>query len=108
MARATWDDFATKHGFSDGSTSEERDFQARTKIVQKLNKTNAFKSAKVRAIEYDRPGVHNSCLIVLLLNLQNKSDDELSADWLDNKTEAVSLPSGVNVEDVIREVYDKF
>lgn len=61
MARGRWSDFTNKCGFGGGDLSEVRDFNARDLIVNKLNEL----LKKYVAISYDRPGMHNSCLIVI-------------------------------------------
>jgi len=108
MARGTWDDFTDKWGFGDGAGVEERDFQARSIIISKLNKLPEFKQNHIRAVAYDRPGVHNSCLIILLPNSDNKTDGQLLADWQANKLESVQLPNGdYGVENIVFETYEE-
>jgi hypothetical protein len=108
MARGTWDDFADKWGFSDGAGIEGRDFQARSIIISKLNKLPEFKQSHIRAVAYDRPGVHNACLIILLSNPENKTDDQLLAEWQANKLESVQLPSGdYDIENIVFEAYEE-
>lgn len=92
MATGTWDDFTSKYGFCDGETVEERDFQARKRLVRLLNALPAFK--ELRAIEYDRPGMHNPCLIIILPNRNGESDTELLTEWQSRRTEGCGLPDG--------------
>ena len=94
MAIGSWEDFNSKYGFCDGETLEDRDFRARGHLVRMFNKHPAMKKARVRAIEYDRPGVHNSCLAILLPNPEGKSDKQLEEEWLAGKIKACDLPSG--------------
>lgn len=77
MARGNWDDFSDKYGFSEGARADDTDFQARKHLCGLLNKRPEFQAAKVRAIEFNRPGMHNPCLIVLLPALSDKNDAEL-------------------------------
>jgi len=108
VARGTWDDFSDKWGFSDGAGVEQRDFDARSIVTSRLNGLPEFNVARIRAVPYDRPGVHNPCLIILLPNPNHKSDDQLLADWTTNKTEAVQLPEGnYDVDEIICEAYDQ-
>ena len=108
MARGTWDDFSDKWGFSDGAGVEQRDFDARSIVASRLNGLPEFNVARIRAVPYDRPGVHNPCLIILLPNPNHKSDDQLLADWATNKTDAVQLPEGnYDVDEIIYEAYDQ-
>lgn len=62
MAIAQWKDFQNKYGFRDGATVEKRDFRARDRLCQILNALPEMKG--VLAVGYDRPGVHNPCLII--------------------------------------------
>ncbi len=108
MARGTWDDFTDKWGFSDGNSVEQRDFDARAIIISKLNDLPEFKASNVRAVAYDRPGVHNPCLIILLPNPDGKRDDQLLADWIANKIESVQLPEGdYDVEELVCQAYEQ-
>jgi hypothetical protein len=108
MARGVWDDFTEKYGFGDGAGVEQRDFDAREIIISKLNGLPAFKVSNVRAVAYDRPGVHNPCLIILLPNLDGKPDDQLLADWIANKIEALQLPEGdYDIEELVCESYEE-
>jgi hypothetical protein len=96
MARGTWEDFTNKYGFGDGEQVEERDFLARKHLLNLLNDTALFKSRGVRAIGYDRPGMHNSCLVILLPNPDGKNDADLLETWLAN--ELKELPDGLVYE----------
>jgi hypothetical protein len=108
MARGTWEDFTDKFGFSDGEACEQRDFDARAIIISKLNNLPAFKTSSVRVVAYDRPGVHNSCLIIILPNPDGKTDDQLLADWIANRIEEVKLPEGdYDVVELVHESYEE-
>jgi hypothetical protein len=108
MARGTWDDFTTKYGFGDGAQTEGRDYRARDTIIETLNDLPAFKQGNIRAVGYDRPGMHNSCLI-LLLDAGNGSltDEELIKHYLTNENvDEVDLPEGdYELEEIIAEAY---
>ena len=107
MARGTWEDFTSKYGFDDGETVEDRDFRARKRLVAMLNKLPGMKG--LRALEYDRPGVHNPCLIVLLPNPDDRSDRRLKADWEAGKVGSCGLPEAVEdaIEALVEESYAK-
>jgi len=77
MARGTWEDFTDKFGFSHGEQLEHRDFAARDALVRLLNKQPEMKTAGVRALAFDRPGMHNPCQILLAPEVAGKSDEEL-------------------------------
>ena len=93
MAIGSWDDFTSKYGFSDGETVENRDFRARKHLVRMLNKLPAMKG--LRAIEYDRPGVHNPCLVIVLPNPEGKKDEQLYGEWEAGKLGTCGLPEAV-------------
>ena len=84
MARGSWEDFTSKWGFGDGDASEGRDFEARDIFARMLNKILA---EDIRAVPYDRPGVHNSCLIIFLRVKSRKEPSQrklqrlLDASW---------------------------
>jgi len=106
MARGTWADFASKFGFRDGETVEERDEKARSLVIVKLNSLPEFNQNRIRAVAYNRPGVHNWCLIILLPNPGNKTDDQLLNEWTANKIESTQLPDGnYDVEQIVEEAY---
>lgn len=66
MAIGNWDDdFRSKYGFNDGSSAEDRDFAARALIVKEVNKLDYWKKAGVIAMEFNRGGMHNPCMILL-------------------------------------------
>jgi len=108
LALGTWDDFTSTWGFNDGGSIERRDYEARALIVTELNDTTGVKAARIRAVEYDRPGMHNACLILVLPNPNGKSDPELLTAWRAGNLETVELPESVlNLTDeIIAEAYE--
>lgn len=90
--RGSWDDFSQKYGFADGDQLEQRDFEARTTLVQLLNQTPGMQKAKLRAVEYDRPGMHNACLVVILPAEEGLDDEGLRDRWLRGEVKEVGLP----------------
>jgi len=107
MATGTWDDFTDKYGFRDGASVERRDFQARSSLVEVLNDHAAMKAAGLQALEYDRPGLHNPCLLVLVKG-QGKSAAELLTSWLAGEIEAEQLPDELELEisELVAKVYE--
>jgi len=79
------DEFLDKYGFADGS-GEPADAQAvRTACVALLNAIGTRRGSEVKAVEYDRPGVHNSCMI-MFADDKGQTDggpDEAMSDALD-------------------------
>ena len=106
MPIETWDDFTSKYGFSDGETVEQRDLQARKRLVRQLNQLPEFK--ELRSVEYDRRGVHNPCLVIILPNPNGKGDEELLADWRSRKIEDCDLPDGdYDIYELVCEAYEE-
>lgn len=77
MAIGTWEDFTDKYGFEDGATTDAVDFHARSHIVEALNTHPAMIAAKRTAIEWDRPGMHNGCMILVFPNPDSLSAADL-------------------------------
>ena len=107
MATGTWDDFTDKYGFRDGATVEPRDFEARLTLVEVLNDHAAMKAAGLQALEYDRPGLHNPCLVVVVEG-QRKSAVDLLTSWLAGEIEEVPLPDELELEisELVAEAYE--
>jgi hypothetical protein len=107
MAIGTWEDFTSKWGFNEGASTEIRDYEARALIIAELNEMTGVRAAKIRAIEYNRPGFHNSCLILILPNPEGRSDADLVTAWKANKLEVVDLPLSVSavINEVVVEAY---
>jgi hypothetical protein len=97
MATGTWEDFTHKYGFCDGASVEWRDFEARSTLVEVLNDHRAMKAAGLQALEYDRPGFHNPCLIVVVKG-HGKSAAELLSSWLAGEIEEAPLPYELELE----------
>lgn len=108
MAHGTWEDFTSKWGFSDGNGVDNIDFEARKLLVKALNANPDMVKAKVRALEFDRPGWHNPCLVVHVEAKEGKSDEQLLADWEADALPEAPLPEAVDevVEDLICEAYE--
>jgi hypothetical protein len=97
MAMGTWEDFTSKYGFSDGATVERRDFRARLTLLEMLNDHHAMKAAGVHALAYDRPGLHNPCLIVVVRGPAKTVKDLLKL-WQAGKIREARLPDEVERE----------
>src|SRR5262249_8325871 len=54
----------TKYGFQDGDAVPPDAWAARTVYVHALNVLLARHGSQVRVMAYDRPGVHNECMIL--------------------------------------------
>jgi len=81
MATGTWDDFTDKYGFCDGASVERCDFEARSTLVEVLNGHAAMKAAGLQAFEYDRRGLHNPCLLVVVKGQGKSAAELLTSGW---------------------------
>ncbi len=109
MAQGTWEDFTDKYGFAEGGQLEDRDFDARKVLVKLLNEQPEMKEAKLRALEFDRTGVHNSCLIVISPAVEGKSDKELLEDYFKSEEPEPELPDAIadEIGELVAEAYSK-
>jgi hypothetical protein len=107
MARDKWEDFSDKYGFDDGEVTEDRDYAARDYLIRMLNASESFKGEGIRAVAFDRPGMHNSCMIVLLNKSKDLNDAGLLKNWMRNKLEEASIPDGFwdELNDMIASAY---
>ena len=108
MARGLFEDFTDKFGFGDGAMLEERDWRVRDKLCELLNDRAEIKDAEIRVIPFDRPGMHNACLLLILPNETGLTDAELEAKWRADQLDEVSLPDSLEMEvgEMIAEAYD--
>ena len=109
---ALWEDFTDKAGFSDGGSVGEIDFRARRRLVQLINEHPASKAAKITAVEFDRPGMHNVCLICILPNPKGLKPKTLLSRWDAGELQEAELPDEINEEsgvihDLIAQAYDE-
>ena len=107
MATGTWEDFTDKYGFSDGEGVEQRDFEARARLVEMLNDHEAMKAAGLHALEYDRPGLHNPCLVVVVKG-EAKAAKELLKLWLAGEIKEAPVPDEIEHEiaSLVTEAYE--
>ncbi|MEI6166507.1 MAG: hypothetical protein WCS52_04875 [bacterium] len=59
-----WEDFQTKWGFGDGDSVPPDALMLRQVYVRELNNLLRKRQSAVRLLSYDRPGIHNSLMIV--------------------------------------------
>jgi hypothetical protein len=106
MTHGRWRDFTNKYGFEDGEALNDGDYQARDKIVQILNET--LKNRGITAVVYDRPGLHNSCLILLLPNKNSEPPEALLERFLKEEDfNEVALPDDIanQAEEIVAKAY---
>ena len=65
-----------------------------------------MKAAGVRAIPFDRPGVHNGCLILLLKDTPDLTNEEMEQQWRDGNIPPVELPDDLEVDELVDAAYD--
>jgi hypothetical protein len=72
-----WDDMQTKYGYSDGDATPDGVEVYRTVYIRAVNRLAEQLGSRVRAVAYNRFGVHNSCLIILyrLCDLEGQECD---------------------------------
>lgn len=61
-----YEEMSHKYGFQDGEAVPPDAWAARTVYVRALNVLLARHESQARVVAYDRPGFHNSCMIVLV------------------------------------------
>lgn len=109
MAIGTWDDFTGKFGFQDGAATDAEDFVARDHLVAALNEHPAMKKEKITAVGWDRPGMHNGCIVLLFSNPHFWSANKLLKTWQRGKQPLwfaeAQLPDGVDVNEMISDAY---
>ena len=59
-----FDEMQDKYGFQDGGAIPPDAWECRQVYVAVVNKLAERKGSAVRAVEYDRGGMHNSCMIL--------------------------------------------
>ena len=101
MAIGSWsDDFRNKYGFNDGATVEVRDFKARAILTRRLNRLPAFRDAGVRAVEYDRAGFHNPCMVLLIPRGMAFERWRRDTSWCESPE-----PEGVDFDEFVAQAY---
>lgn len=107
MSRGTWDDFTDKFGFQDGGAEEGEDHVARDYLVAALNEHPAMKKEKITAVSWDRPGMHNGCVILVFSNPKGWTTKQLLGKYVNakNPIAEVPLPDSVDVNEMISDAY---
>ena len=72
-----WDEFISKYGFGDGDHLPPDCWETRTAMVRLINAAAEQLGSDRRVAEYDRPGMHNSCMVLIV---PKEPDDETSAE----------------------------
>ena len=109
MAMGDWEDFTSKYGFGDGNRLECCDEVARDVLVRLLNEHPEMVAAGIRTEAFDRPGVHNSCLILLYRGQELVADlpEAVDSDIDVLIQQAYALAGEANVDDYIDDEDDE-
>lgn len=59
-----WEDMQSKWGFNDGNAIPEGVEDYRTVYIRAVNRLAEQLNSQVRAVAYNRPGLHNYCLVI--------------------------------------------
>ena len=59
-----WDEMLSKWGFNDGAAQPPDARACRQVYVREINRLAEERHSKVRFFAYDRPGMHNSCMVL--------------------------------------------
>lgn len=76
-----WEDFNSKYGFSDGDATPPDAEAQREVYVTVLNALAEKFDSTVRVAKYDRPGMHNYCLILTVPKEDLTEDGEASENF---------------------------
>ena len=92
MSIPTFGNFTSKYGFDEGAEYTDADERARTRIVQAVNAhLQELGRTDVRLVEYDRPGMHNPCMILTVSWDGKMSDEELLSKMLTGEIQEVNF-----------------
>ncbi len=94
-----WDEMQSKSGFSDGEAVPECIDTYRTVYLKVVNRLAEQRGSDVRAVPYDRPGMHNWCLIVFR-DAHNLDGESVSADLA--LEAAIDQAHTLDVDDYLR------
>jgi hypothetical protein len=106
MAIASWHDFTSTKGFRCGTVLEDRDIEARARIVAYMNKF--LPKWGLRAIEYDYCRT-NPCMLLLFMNDTTLTDTQMAHLYRRKKLADKMLPFKIPrdiIELLIRKSYD--
>lgn len=100
-----WDEMRTKYGFNDGGAVPDGAEVYRAVYIRAVNQLAEQLNSSVRAVAYDRAGVHNWCLILFydVNDLAGRTPDEL-AEPLDVSGREVLEPDEA-MDEAIQQAY---
>lgn len=78
-----WDDMQDKWGFGDGDQTPPDAQACRTVYLQAVNHLLELEGSAFRYVLYDRPGMHNSCLVVRVMK-ENVGASLDGGEWFES------------------------
>lgn len=95
-----YDEMDSKYGFNDGADVPFDAYVYRDAYVKTINKIAEQVGSEYRAVEYDRPGFHNPCLILFCRIDKDQIVDNLVIEQMtdDKMHEAIALAHGVDID----------
>lgn len=94
-----WEDMRSKGGFADGEAVPDGAELYRAVYVRTVNRLAEQRGSDVRAVPYDRPGMHNWCLIVFR-DARNLDGESVPADL--GLEAAIDQAHTLDVDDYLR------
>ena len=94
-----FDEMQTKWGFGDGGLVPPDAEACRTVYVEALNQVAAKLGSELRAYAYDRPGMHNTFLILFRGKDAQTDHEELEPD--EPMNEAIGCCNGLDLDDLV-------
>jgi hypothetical protein len=79
-----WQDMESRYGFGGGESVPPDAYESREVYVRTMNRLLELHESGVRLIAYDRPGMHNECLILKVTSIEFQEipeKDVLSGHW---------------------------
>ncbi|SRR6266481_4381978 len=106
--QGNWHDFTSKYGFRDGEGVTSDDFEARSRLVELLNEHPGMISSGLRALEFNRSGFHNPCLVIVLQRAGVAADDELYKQWSSGAITDQPLPesAAAEIDELVAAAYE--
>ena len=103
------EDMTDKYGFGDGGNVPPDAYAARSVYTAAINKIAASLGSNTRALMYDRPGMHNGCMILSVRNDTGIPLDQPTEDVAANVVtgsdelfhEALSRAAKLDLDDLV-------
>lgn len=97
-----WNEMRDKYGFSDGNTVPVEAETCRTVYVRVLNVLLEKEKSNTRVQAFDRPGVHNYCLIICVEAKAKNKDKEVNDQFMDNAFNiAIEIANDLALDDYV-------